>query len=417
MTAYRPSSEIERQLCEFTAVLPPRDDVPDGDDFAAQLQWEAWDAHKQELENELEQSRTEERRLEHSRRLTCLSLIELAYSKVFDPLVTVVGELECERAMVASSADIRGPEKLAQNLITAISQAQSIIRVKEETKDLFLPPADADMDSLHEMLEQIKNGLISPLSILTGREPVEYETSYRELAEKVGKPLLQKLLPAYQEVSDRHRDSARGLNDLLNTGIASDEVQGNWTCLSIDMARYSLLARQAQASQGAKALFSFNRELQGHLARALQKSGIKPEETPISDTGDGTLIFVKEATDAVRFAMELNKENLYASLGVSDTLWHQHLRIGIDSGEVSIEVVKSADRLLSFNSAGVPIINAVRIESACPKGRIAISRTAWRQLSSEYQPLFRSIEQATPPSKESHEPRLKFYVSTDDGRR
>ena len=52
----RPSSVIEAQLAAFLATLPAGVTAPPPGDFAAQLQWDAWQNHRQELEAELDQA-------------------------------------------------------------------------------------------------------------------------------------------------------------------------------------------------------------------------------------------------------------------------------------------------------------------------------------------------------------------------
>lgn len=54
--ARRPASIIEAQLAEFLATLPEGMTAPPPGDFAAQLQWDAWQSHKQELSAELEEA-------------------------------------------------------------------------------------------------------------------------------------------------------------------------------------------------------------------------------------------------------------------------------------------------------------------------------------------------------------------------
>lgn len=53
---FRPSSLIERQIAEFKATLPPGLTGPPPDDFAAQLEWNCWQNHLQELDTEWEAS-------------------------------------------------------------------------------------------------------------------------------------------------------------------------------------------------------------------------------------------------------------------------------------------------------------------------------------------------------------------------
>jgi hypothetical protein len=55
-TYYRPSSEIERQIADFKSTLPAGITGPPPGDFAAQLQWDAWQNYLKDLDVELDSS-------------------------------------------------------------------------------------------------------------------------------------------------------------------------------------------------------------------------------------------------------------------------------------------------------------------------------------------------------------------------
>ena len=57
---FRPSAVIEQQIADFKATLPEGVTEPPPDDFAAELQWNAWQTHLHELGEELEASLTHE---------------------------------------------------------------------------------------------------------------------------------------------------------------------------------------------------------------------------------------------------------------------------------------------------------------------------------------------------------------------
>jgi hypothetical protein len=62
MSMIRPSWEIEAQLKAFEATLPASLTAPPARDFAATLQWESWQNHRQELKREIEAARLAESR-------------------------------------------------------------------------------------------------------------------------------------------------------------------------------------------------------------------------------------------------------------------------------------------------------------------------------------------------------------------
>jgi Cdc6-like AAA superfamily ATPase len=56
----RSSSDVEAQLKSFLAALPSGIEAPPANDFAAQLQWDAWQAHLGELDSELQRAKERE---------------------------------------------------------------------------------------------------------------------------------------------------------------------------------------------------------------------------------------------------------------------------------------------------------------------------------------------------------------------
>ena len=54
MKALRPSSDISAEIMAFRLALPEDNAAPPAIDFAAQLQWEAWENHRRQLETEFE---------------------------------------------------------------------------------------------------------------------------------------------------------------------------------------------------------------------------------------------------------------------------------------------------------------------------------------------------------------------------
>ena len=348
--------------------------------------------------------------------VTCHALIEIAYARVLDLFLTVVSDLKSFKAPLV--ADCNGPDEIVREIEAALGQARSIIKAKEEIRLLFPQPTTEEMASLrqlHEIITRIEKQVRNPLARLAKRnpKPKEFEKPYRRIA-KIGIAISKALISQHNLVAGRLGTSAVNLRSLLEATQVERVISETMSCVSIDMARYSVLARRIQGSQDAKALFEFNQNLQAQLRSALKEAGADPSTVPIDDTGDGALIFVREAHIAMGFAIEVQKSSFAKNLKVPTKEWHQNLRIGIDTGNLVLDVMTKGEKVLSFNSAGVPIINAVRIQSNCPKGKIAVSRATWGQLNPEkQQPLFGQFKSLKPadPKKRGHEPALEMCVT------
>jgi hypothetical protein len=350
----------------------------------------------------------------------CDALIELGYSRVRDLFMTVLEDMKTYEAPVTIVP--KGPGKYVNELRVIAWQAGRVVHGKEHLRERFGQQSEEEASALRqldEIIQQIQRDLQNPLTKLAARnlKPGKLQPIYRELANGAGMRILSDLIRRHEKIRSRLGNTCANLQKLsggrrkkeLGQTKPSPSVH-QMSCVSIDMARYSLLARQIQATQEAKALFDFNRKLQEQFRRALAAAGAKPDRVPIDDTGDGALVFMPDATTAVKFAVEVQKASFVKNLGIPNKEWQQNLRIGIDTGEVMMDLVVRDGDVMSFNSAGVPIINAVRIQSKCPVGEIAVSRPTWGKLDSGLQGLFGKFR--SPKSdKKKHEPALEMCVT------
>lgn len=347
-----------------------------------------------------------------TRTVACHSLLELAHSRVLDLFLTVVDDLKKFKAPKLGTP--KGPGELVRQLQSAIDPAKIIIRAEEDLSPFFPQPTEGEtklLNKLFEIIEEIEGQIISPLRKLEkqGLSPKSYEPRYRQIAKR-GVTLARKLLKEMTIVEERLWNSAAKLGTAAeNTPVKVRKESKRVACVSIDMAKYSELARQIQGRQDPEALFSFNQRLQTQLRAALKDAGADPAQVPIDDAGDGALIYLPTADLAVKFAIQVQRDTFAKNLEIPKDEWWQHLRIGIDVGIVVLETFSLDGRILSFNSAGVPIINAVRIQSNCRKGRIAVSRATWGNLSEKLKLLFGPMK--TTGKKKPHEPALEMCVT------
>jgi adenylate cyclase len=127
---------------------------------------------------------------------------------------------------------------------------------------------------------------------------------------------------------------------------------------------------------------------EGTLAalKALRKSLIDPKITEhrgriVKNTGDGALVEVASAVDAVRCAVEIQRETADRTTNIPEDR-RIEFRIGINIGDV---VIEEGD----IFGDGVNI--AVRLESIAPPGGVCISEDAYRQVRGKFDATFEDI--------------------------
>jgi len=320
--------------------------------------------------------------------MACCVLSEMAYGFVTTLFSDVVTELASYQAPIGYSS--HEPDGIICQLKTVIGEAKYIIDAKMRLKSRFPEPTEQEMSllaELHSSIEEIEKEVLAPIEQLgiNKRSPKEVEKTYKRLAKRVACPILRKLKANY----GLSQEKVRKAGSLWQDSIQKAEMKiTQMACVSLDMERYSLMARMIQAVLDAEALYKFNERLQNAFRIALKNAGAEPDETPIDDTGDGALVFLPNVDLAVMFSIEVLKATFADNLSSPDPQWHKHLRIGIDVGDVALSVQQSGNKVTSFSTGGVPIINAVRIQTGCPRGLIAISDQGWGHLKPKLQKLF-----------------------------
>lgn len=357
--------------------------------------------------------RLKDKEIQVARELMCDALFELGHSTVLDFFMTVVNDLKTFQAPPVTVP--KGPGETVKQLKGMIKQAKCLIHANAELKELVPQATKKEIGLLRqfeEIILKIEQQVQAALAKLAARKltPKKLELAYHKIAKETGIPITKKLLEQHKVVSNKLGKTSASLRHLLEVFQMNPMTPVERSCVCIDMARYSLLARQIQATQDAKALFDFNRKLQAQFRCALTVVGAKPGQVAIDDTGDGALLFLADADMAVNFAIEVLKAGFAKNLEIPNKEWHQHVRIGIDTGKVMLDLKRMDGKVVSFNSAGVPIINAVRIQSKCSTGRVAVSRVTWGKLSSEHQALFGKFK-SLKPDKKKHEPALEMCIT------
>lgn len=171
---------------------------------------------------------------------------------------------------------------------------------------------------------------------------------------------------------------AKGAHVQRRTAISRQSI------VSVDLARYGKIASMlssAMRTAGTSTLAKFNEELHALLDGALkatEKQGWHVKGALRSDTGDGAIVLIGDPAAAVHFAEEvvIRSSGENARRREPDARWF--FRVGVRTGEVwySEARVSGLGRLL-IRMASESIGEAVRIQSGCPIGSVAICEDTW----------------------------------------
>ncbi len=153
--------------------------------------------------------------------------------------------------------------------------------------------------------------------------------------------------------------------------------------LSIDISRYGKRAQVLEeVLRDPKALLTLNLRIQEDFRAKLADLGI--QDVYIHPTGDGALIYFREPENAVRFAEAVQEANARER--------GPRFRVGIRTGEVALRRTIEDDdgRVVTFDAAGLPIIQAVRIESSSADDEVRICIDTWAGLPEDVQQRYQT---------------------------
>lgn len=155
--------------------------------------------------------------------------------------------------------------------------------------------------------------------------------------------------------------------------------------LELDMTGYSTMVEAlADAEDTQEAVERINQLITKAVNDTLCRQGLQPENHVISFMGDGALLTFPDVAQAHYFASEFlsyfapdNKQIKASNLqGLQ-----KHFRIGISFGEVVRKQVLTKEGVAhGYSIAGVPIIQAVRLESNAQLDGILMHEVAWATL-------------------------------------
>ncbi len=280
MSSYlRSSSEIEQQLGEFTAALPPSFRNPPADDFAASLQSQAWQKHLHELQTELE--------------------------------AAITYELEESELNVALDGDpVSGHAIHAGFLGAFLAKAQSLINALAQLAEQQRPTGRGS----------VSNNIISDYKLIVGgvyassfglklRLPSETELGHLRLAQA------EAVMDDFCQLVDSKVDE-RELVRLL----ASPRVKSNYLGLIEIVAKHGakVVARTPGKRHGVRLSANDARD------RALWLESFKSATQPIQLQG----VLTGGSIANKRFELEVDDEIYKGSISDSAREQMQHIRFG-----------------------------------------------------------------------------------------
>jgi class 3 adenylate cyclase len=322
-------------------------------------------------------------------RLTCSGLILCVYRLLTSALGNAAREMINEKGH--GSIPVTRAPPLVEDLYKkgiAIWQAKWELCEKlggDEADKKLLRVAD-------KLLGQLKSEVLDPVARIRTLSPANIAKI--QAAGLIAASIVRAATP-------HRRKAEKRLRSALSTHSPMSVIKG--VVISLDMARYSEFALDLPDFLNAAVLSEFNKNIQKKFANAIKSVGGNPGATPIANMGDGALVFLGSSELAVRFAVEIQATAFQRSLDVRKEARERRFRIGMAAGEYCLErYYDVAGQLSGFNTGGVSIIDAVRIQAKCPEGGVLISDAAFNELPEE---LKRDFERTQPITTKGHERR------------
>jgi class 3 adenylate cyclase len=160
------------------------------------------------------------------------------------------------------------------------------------------------------------------------------------------------------------------------------------TVLQLDMAGYSTVARRIQGTIGTEDVAALNREIAAAQDEALAVLRIPRRLVYVSGGGDGALLAFDLADTAFDFAGKffeiIGRRNALVQDAALHALYRRYFRMGASTGPVVFRPL--GEGLVA--AGGVPIIDAVRFESAGRPGELAVDEATFQDLSDDRKARF-----------------------------
>ena len=182
--------------------------------------------------------------------------------------------------------------------------------------------------------------------------------------------------------------------------LVTPPEKNEYSVVCIDMQEYANAARVAEAMDDATSVYNLNLGIKNRVRTAIEiaierATARGAAQFPINDRGDGVVVYVPRSPDiAVKIARIFQQDSVERQRAVATLQtppWR--FRIGVATGDVCLSMIHSpAYKLIEFSAGGTPIINAARLEQACPVNGTLIDEKTYAGLSSEVKACFRAFD-------------------------
>ncbi|MGV3663471.1 MAG: hypothetical protein ACO1TE_25085 [Prosthecobacter sp.] len=275
-----------------------------------------------------------------------------------------------------------------------LEHLQAIHRGKAQMHEALIGQRE-DSALLHRLKQHIKS-LETEVVLALGQVSGTPEEVKKRIQE-IGRTCLKVCVSAEQDFLEAQQRFTKALS--FET---PDEIH-RCTVVSVDMAEYTRHAIQRETQAGVADLHSLNRSIQRRLEEAINECGSDPARTFAYYSGDGALFYCLQTPEtAVRFAICFQTNALKRNAATKEEPYC--FRVGVASGDVSMGRVHSVSgSVLSFSAAGVTIINAARLQAACPQNGILIDTQTFQALPQEERDHFVETNAVKPKGHENRQ--------------
>ena len=165
------------------------------------------------------------------------------------------------------------------------------------------------------------------------------------------------------------------------------------TIVELDLVGYSQVARQLQEHLDSAAVRRLNRQVQEFVDRGLDRVRLKRKDVVVNTAGDNAVRLLADAELAHHFAVAVHRATEAHNATRTLPSAHRWFRIGIATGKVS----KRHGR-----AAGLPFIDAVRLETLGDGGHVLIDDTTYRALPDDLRSLYAGPQRVTDSKGQVH---------------
>jgi class 3 adenylate cyclase len=345
--------------------------------------------------------------------IACCSLVYRAIEQLAIPLQNLALELQGEKSPFK-----RGARSHAQTCTGILKSVKELYNAKLKFRQFLGSSRNADrlLRRLPKLLKQLEKRVFQPLRNAATRGT---ENSARQTIQRVCRVADRLSVAANREAERAIRllgDAVARLSPppsrtIVPPAQALPPRQSAMTVVSVDLSEYGRLSAMLEEVADVQTLLQFNQTLQAFFRDKVISVGADPNQIPAINTGDGALMFFSRPTQAVQFALAVQRDAIDSNLRVKDHRNKKRYRIGLCTGEVCLQETRAANNsLLSFSAAGVAIARAVRLQAKCELDQLLLCEDTYVQLTQMHRRRCRDVEQVEGKSHETWKISARRYI-------